>query len=203
MKKILLSLSISLGLFCFSFTSCLEPKVINEPSYEYTLELNIKNESSSKKSVMAQAYVLYDSASNSEKTALKLYDCEPLTVESKTSDTYTCTIQDALCAPPHLSHIIKIDEKNFAGFDLDNFTLQSDNSSLSEKISAVKTNLGSVDWSKNNFPTLSYENKTFNTENSSEIKIIYEVIIKDDSDILESEKSDFADGIKISVSHSL
>lgn len=199
MKKFVLLASIILFAFCF--TACPNPQVINEPSYEYTIELNVKNESSSQKSVMAQAYVLYNS--NSEKTALKLYDCEPLTVESKTSDTYTCTIQDALCAPPHLSHIIKIDEKNFAGFDLDNFTLQSDNSSLSEKISALKTNLGSVDWSKNNFPTLSYENKTFNTENSSEIRIIYEVIIKDDSDILESEKSDFADGIKISVSHSL
>lgn len=198
MKKFVLLPSIILFAFCF--TACPNPQVINEPSYEYTIELNVKNESSSQKSVMAQAYVLYNS--NSEKTALKLYDCEPLTVESKTSDTYTCTIQDALCAPPHLSHIIKIDEKNFAGFDLDNFTLQSDNSSLSEKISALKTNLGSVDWSKNNFPTLSYENKTFNTENSSEIRIIYEVIIKDDSDILESEKSDFADGIKISVSHS-
>lgn len=145
MKKFVLLPSIILFAFCF--TACPNPQVINEPSYEYT-------------------------------------------------------IQDALCAPPHLSHIIKIDEKNFAGFDLDNFTLQSDNSSLSEKISALKTNLGSVDWSKNNFPTLSYENKTFNTENSSEIRIIYEVIIKDDSDILESEKSDFADGIKISVSHS-
>lgn len=199
MKKFVLLPSIILFAFCF--TACPNPQVVNEPSYEYTIELNIKNESSSQKSVMAQAYVLYDS--DSEKTALKLYDCEPLTVESKTSSTYTCTIQDALCAPPHLSHIIKIDEKNFAGFDLNNFTLQSDNSSLSEKISALKTNLGSVDWSKNNFPTLSYENKTFNTENSSEIRIIYEVIIKDDSDILESEKSYFADGIKISVSHSL
>lgn len=199
MKKFVLLPSIILFAFCF--TACPNPQVVNEPSYEYTIELNIKNESSSQKSVMAQAYVLYDS--DSEKTALKLYDCEPLTVESKTSSTYTCTIQDALCAPPHLSHIIKIDEKNFAGFDLNNFTLQSDNSSLSEKISALKTNLGSVDWSKNNFPTLSYENKTFNTENSSEIRIIYEVIIKDDSDILESEKSYFADGIKMSVSHSL
>lgn len=199
MKKFVLLPSIILFAFCF--TACPNPQVVNEPSYEYTIELNIKNESSSQKSVMAQAYVLYDS--DSEKTALKLYDCEPLTVESKTSSTYTCTIQDALCAPPHLSHIIKIDEKNFAGFDLNNFTLQSDNSSLSEKISALKTNLGSVDWSKNNFPTLSYENKTFNTENSSEIRIIYELIIKDDSDILESEKSYFADGIKMSVSHSL
>ncbi len=203
MKKILLSLSIILGFFCFSFISCPEPTVINEPSYEYSIELNIKNESSSQKSVVAQAYVLYDSDSDSEKIARKLYDCKSLSVDSKNSATYTCTIQDSLCAPPHLSHIILIGEKKFAGFDSDNFTLQNESSSSSEKISALKTNLGSVDWTKNDFPTLSYENKTFDTKDSSEIKIIYEVTIKDDSDISESEKKDFADGIKISVSHSL
>lgn len=50
-KKFVLLLSIILFAFCF--TSCPNSQVINEPSYEYTIELNIKNESSSQKSDFA------------------------------------------------------------------------------------------------------------------------------------------------------
>ncbi|MDE5582067.1 MAG: hypothetical protein K2I95_11695, partial [Treponemataceae bacterium] len=66
--------------------------------------MNISNESSAAKTVMAEAYMLYDDY------AEKLYDCEPLSVPAGNSCKYVCTIANALCSPPHRSHILKIGE---------------------------------------------------------------------------------------------
>ena len=185
MKNKLCSLCIASAVLCF--TGCSDPELVREQSFEYVVELNISNESSAAKTVMAEAYMLYDDY------AEKLYDCEPLSVPAKDSCKYVRTIANALCAPPHLSHLFKIGETYFAGFD----------GSVNVRIDTAKSNLGSVDWSKSESPVISYEGKCFIAKENAAIKLVYEVIIKNEADIPETEKDDYSDGIKITIRHVL
>ena len=121
--------------------------------------------------------------------AEKLYDCEPLSVPAGNSCKYVCTIANALCAPPHLSHILKIGETYFAGFDR----------SVKVRIDSAKSNLCSVDWSESECPVISYGDKRFTAEKNAAIKFMYEVIIKNEDDIPETKKDDYSDGIKITI----
>ncbi|MDE5799061.1 MAG: hypothetical protein K2H73_08640 [Treponemataceae bacterium] len=185
MKNKLCSLCIASAVLCF--TGCSEPELAREQTFEYVVELNILNESSAAKTVMAEAYMLYDDY------AEKLYDCTPLSVPANNSCEYVRTIANALCAPPRLSHILKIGETYFVGFDR-NVNLQID---------TAKSNLGSVDWSESESPVISYEDKRFIAKENAAIKLVYEVIIKNEADIPETEKGDYSDGIKIAISHVL
>lgn len=192
MKNKIFSLCIVSAFLCF--TGCSEPEPAREQSFEYVVELNILNESSVAKTVMAEAYMLYDDY------AEKLYDCKPLSVPANNSCKYACTIANALCAPPHLSHIFKIGETYFAGFD-ESVNLRTEDSVPTKKIDIAKSNLGSVDWSENECPVISYEGKRFIAKENAAIKLMYEVIIKNEADIPEAEKGDYCDGIKIAISH--
>lgn len=185
MKNKLCSLCIASAVLCF--TGCSDPELAREQTFEYVVELNISNESSAAKTVMAEAYMLYDDY------AEKLYDCEPLSVPAKDSCKYVRTIANALCAPPHLSHIFKIGETYFAGFD----------GNVNVRIDTAKSNLGSVDWSESESPVISYEGKRFIVKENAAIKLVYEVIIKNEADIPETEKGDYSDGIKIAIRHVL
>lgn len=190
MKNKIFSLCIASAFLCF--TGCSEPEPAQEQSFEYVVELNISNESSAAKTVMAEAYILYDDY------AEKLYDCEPLSVPANDSCEYVCTIANALCAPPRLSHIFKIGETYFAGFD-GNVNLRTEDSVPAKNI--AKSNLGSVDWSESECPVVSYEGKSFIAKENAAIKLLYEVIIKNEADIPEAEKGDYSAGIKIAISH--
>lgn len=165
-----------------------------EPLFEYTLELNIINESSTERTVMTEAYVLYDDINH----AYKLYDCEPMTIPAEGNLIYTTRIQDSLCAAPHLSHIIRIGDVAFAGFDTGAFKKQTDDLTSLEEFSVTETVLGSVDWTKDNAPILKIGDKSFCiNEDLSELKMTYTVTIKDDIDILETEREMYTHGIKI------
>ena len=201
MKRVCLISLFVLAVSLVMFVSCIGggTYVSPDPIFLYNIELNIQNESSSSKSIMSEAYTLYDS----DKEACKLFDLDTLTVAAGSSDSFVQTVSQGLCGFPHLSHIMKIDGKCFSGFDTESFVLKdSDNSDLQGKISALKTNLGSVDWTQGKKTVVNYDGKSFTAdENSSKIKLVYSIILKDEADIPESEKDEYVEGIKISVSH--
>lgn len=181
MKNNILLLCIASAVLCFA--GCSGPEPAREQSFAYVVELNISNESAAAKTVMAEAYILYDD------DAEKRYDCEPLSVPANDFCKYVCTIANALCAPPHLSHIFKIDKTYFVGFD----------SVLAKNIDIAKSNLGSVDWSESERPVMRYEGKRFVAKENAAIRLMYEVIIKNEPDIPETEKGDYCDGITITI----
>ena len=112
-EKFIYSLNILSVLFCFS--SCpffSRPEPVTEPLFLYTVEINISNESSSEKTLITEAYILYGDGS-----AQKIYNCDSVSIFAQQSDTYSKTIYLDACAEPYLSHIIKINDKNYAGFD--------------------------------------------------------------------------------------
>lgn len=199
MKKIVYSLSILSMLLCF--TSCPffpRPEPVTDPLFLYTVEATISNESSSEKSFMTDAYILYGNNSGQ-----KIYSCNSVQVFAQESDTYSKNICLDACAEPHLSHIIKIDGKNYAGFDTNTCSIFTTSSDEVEQIQAEKINLGSVDWTQGEYPIVNYEGKSFNApEGYRGIKLLYSITIKDEADILEEEKADYINGVKITVSHS-
>ena len=200
MKKILQLLSI-IG-FISILTGCLpfDSDLVSEPCFPYKIDLNVINESATSKEISTQAYSLFDY--HGDHDAQYLYDNETVSIFGKTSDIFSIKISDALCAEPHLSHIITIDGKNFAGFDTDLYEIWDYVEKTHAKIDSVKKDLGSVNWRDSKYPVISYEGKTFETdEKFPEIKLIYTIVIKDEADILDSEKDDFTDGIKITVTH--
>ena len=188
--------------FLVLFTSCLPPDAepVSEPYFLYKIELQVANESATVKEISTQTYALFDY--HGDHDAQYLYDNETVSISGKTSDIFSIKISDALCAEPHLSHIITINGKNFAGFDTDLYEIEDYVEDTHKKITSVKKNLGSVNWRDSKFPVISYEEKTFETDKKfPEIKLIYTIVIKDEADILDSEKNEYIDGIKISVSH--
>ncbi len=181
--------AIILSLIALLFTACPKEEPVTEPSYTYTVEINITNNSSSQKTLNVQAYTLYDE----DNFAQKLYDCDSLTVEANKTASYSEKIENTLCDLPHLSHVLQIDEKNFAGFDTETLKIKKDDAETTESIVAESSNLGSVKWNSNSEALLTYkiegEDKTFTVkENVNDIKIIYAVTI------------DVNDNISISIS---
>jgi hypothetical protein len=191
MKKTFIK-KVSLPLFALLFTACPKEESVKESSYTYTVEVNVTNNSSSQKILTLQAYTLYDE----DNLAQKLYDCDSLTVEANKTASYSEKIENALCDLPHLSCVLKIGEKNFAGFDTEVFKIKEDDAEAAESIIAESSNLGSVKWNSNSEALLTYksegEDKIVTVkENVNDIKIIYTVTI------------DASDNISISVNHSL
>ena len=182
------------------FTSCPffpRPEPVTEPLFLYTVEINISNESSSEKALITEAYILYG-----DESAQKIYNCDSVSIFAQQSDTYSKTICLDACAEPYLSHIIKINDKNYAGFDTNTCTIFTTSSDKVEQIQAERINLGSVDWTQGEYPIVNYEGKSFTApENYHSIKIIYSITIKDEEAILEEEKADYTNGVKIAVSH--
>lgn len=195
-KQLFIITGLLIGL---SLTGCPKAGPEVENSFGYTVELNIQNKSSVSVSAGFEAYTLYDE----ENIAVKLYDYNPVIIDSGCEKTYNFNVQQALCFAPHLSHIFKISEKIFSGFDTNTIKIQSEDSATSFSISSLKINLGSIDWTQTQLPVLMYDGKTFNLpDKNTQAKIIYNVIIKNKSDITESEKNDYTEGIKISVDYS-
>lgn len=181
-----------LPLVALLFTACPKGEPVKESSYAYTVEVNVTNNSSSQKTLTLQAYTLYDE----DNLAQKLYDCDSLTVEANKTASYSEKIENALCDLPHLSFVLKIGEKNFAGFDTEAFKIKEDDAEAAESIIAESSNLGSVKWNSNSEALLTYksegEDKIVTVkENVNDIKIIYTVTIDD------------SDNISLSVSHTL
>ncbi len=58
MKNKIFSLCIASAVLCFA--GCSGPEPVREQSFAYVVELNISNESAAAKTVMAEAYILYD-----------------------------------------------------------------------------------------------------------------------------------------------
>lgn len=196
MKKVIYSLIILSVIFCFM--SCpffSRPEPVTDPLFLYTVEATISNESSSEKSFMTDAYII-----RSDKTTQKVYSCESVQIFAQKITLYNKPIYRELCADPHLSHIFKIDGKNYAGFDTETYIV---NSEQEEHIKAERINLGSVDWTQGEYPIVNYEGKSFNApEGYRGIKLLYSITIKDEDAILEEEKADYINGVKITVSHS-
>ena len=181
-----------LPLVALLFTACPKGEPVKESSYAYTVEVNVTNNSSSQKTLTLQAYTLYDE----DNLAQKLYDCDSLTVEANKTAFYSEKIENALCDLPHLSFVLKIGKKNFAGFDTEAFKIKEDDAEVAESIIAESSNLGSVKWNSNSEALLTYksegEDKIVTVkENVNDIKIIYTVTIDD------------SDNISLSVSHTL
>ncbi len=106
-----------------------------------------------------------------------------------------------MCPTSPFSHF-KIDGKNFAGFNTEEYTSRDIHTGKKiEKITAVKTDIGSVDWSQDVKLIVNYEGKSFDENTDSIIKLIYTVIIKDEADIADPEKSEYTEGVKISITH--
>ena len=164
----------------------------------YNVELNVVNETNKEIKIQTQPYCL-DDVDNS---VLRYYDSSLKTVSPKSSEQISELIAQEFTDSAYLSHIITIDGKNFAGFD-EKFVKVEDYVDKTQKsISAVKWNLGSVNWQNSKFPVISYEGKSFETdEKSQKITLIYDIVIKDEADISDSEKDEFTDGIKITVTH--
>ena len=198
MKRLFFSILIFYAFL--SLSGCPGTVPENENSFGYLVELNIKNETAVTASACVEAYTLYDK----DNVALKLYDCDSLFIQSGSEKKLTLRIENSLCASPHLSHIIQINGKNFSGFNTESIKLQLEDSSSPVSISSLKMNLGSVDWTKDVQPVLLYEGKSFKlSKRNSEVKNIYEIIIKNENDISGSEMADYTEGIKISVNHTL
>lgn len=199
MKKIFLLLSLVFVELCL--TGCIaDNTIVEEPGFLYKVEVNIHNESSSEKTISTETYSLYD-----ENHCHKLADDdnEKTIIASKMFERYEHIISFDLCPPPHLSHIFKIDGKNFAGFNPEEYTSFRDihTGKKIEKITAVKTDIGSVDWSQDVKLIVNYKGKSFYENTDSIIKLIYTVIIKDEADIADSEKSEYTEGVKILITH--
>ena len=196
MKKVIYSLIILSIVLCF--TSCPffpRPEPVTDPLFLYTVEATISNESSSEKSLITDAYILL----RNEK-AEKMYSCDSMQILANRTAIYSETIAMVDCPQPHLSHIFKIDGKNYVGFDTETYIV---NSEQEEHIKAERINLGSVDWTQGEYPIVNYEGKSFNApEGYRGIKLLYSITIKDEADILEEEKADYINGVKITVSHS-
>lgn len=182
MKKSLLVFAVAMAVLCLA--GCwTNADFETEDGFGYEVELNITNNSASEKSVSAEVWTLYD------ESAQKLYDCDPLTIaEHCKNEKYDFSAFLGECYSRCLSHIITIDDKKFAGFDVDEFRLYVDTASLktgqTETISAEKTNLGYVNWSLGSPMVLHYEDETVNaTEELPRIKIIYTVVINESGDI--------------------
>lgn len=195
MKKIFLLLSLIFVELCL--TGCIaDNTIVEEPEFLYKVEVNIHNESSSEKSISTETYSLCGNHCH------KLDDSEKTIIVSKMFDRYEYSISFGLCAPPHLSHIFKIDGKNFAGFNPEKYISQDIHTGKKiEKITAVKTDIGSVDWSQDVKLIVNYKGKSFYENTDSIIKLIYTVIIKDEADIADSEKSEYTEGVKILITH--
>lgn len=198
MKKTFLLLSlIFVELF---LTGCIaDNTIVEEPGFLYKVEVNIHNESSSEKTISTETYSLCENDCHK----LADDDSEKTIIASKMFERYEHIISFDLCPPPHLSHIFKIDGKNFAGFNPEKYTSFRDihTGKKIEKIAAVKTDIGSVDWSQDEKLIINYEGKTFYENADSIIKLIYTIIIKDEADIADSEKSEYTEGAKISITH--
>lgn len=181
-----------LPLVALLFTACPKGEPVKESLYAYTVEVNVTNNSSSQKTLTLQAYTLYDE----DNLAQKLYDCDSLTVEANKTASYSEKIENALCDLPHLSFVLQIGEKYYAGFDTEAFKIKEDGAEVAESIIAESSNLGSVKWNSNSEALLTYksegEDKIVTVkENVNDIKIIYTVTIDD------------SDNISLSVSHTL
>lgn len=187
MKKIFLLLSLIFVELCL--TGCIaDNTIVEEPEFLYKVEVNIHNESSSEKSISTETYSLCGNHCH------KLDDSEKTIIASKMFERYEYSISFGLCAPPHLSHIFKIDGKNFAGFNPEEYTSRDIHTGKKiEKITAVKTDIGSVAWSRDVKLIVNYEGKSFDENTDS--------IIKDEADIADPEKSEYTEGVKISITH--
>ena len=164
----------------------------------YNVELNVVNETNKEIKIQTQPYCL-DDVDNS---VLRYYDSSLKTVSPKSSEQISELIAQEFTDSAYLSHIITIDGKKFAGFDTDLYEIWDYVEKTHAKIDSVKKDLGSVNWRDSKYSVISYEGKTFETdEKFLEIKLIYTIVIKDEADILDSEKDDFTDGIKITVTH--
>lgn len=129
---------------------------------------------------MAEAYVLYDDI----RQARKLYDCDSMAIPAGGTAKYTARIEDSLCAPPHLSHIIRIGGAAFAEFDTGLFKRRTENPASPEAFSVAGTVPVSVDWTQDGGPVLETGEESLNvTEELPEIKIICTVTIQDEADI--------------------
>lgn len=192
MEKLMLVPCVALLALCLA--GCPSEESVSEPLFGYTLELNITNKSSVGRTVLAEAYVLYDEI----KQARKLYDCEPVTIPAGETHTYTTRIQDSLCAPPHLSHIIRIGDVVFAGFDTGSFRKETADPTLPEEFSVAGTVPCSVDWTKEGDPVLKTGEESFYiNEGLPEVKIICTVDIRDEAGSPESGSDGYTHGIKI------
>ena len=198
MKKILHLLSI-IG-FISILTGCLpsgSESVVDYWCY-YNVTLNVVNETNKEISIETQPYVI-DNVGNH---LLRFYGSSLKTVSSKSSEQISELIAQEFTNSEYLSHIITIDGKNFAGFEEKFVEIEDYVDKTQKSVSAVKWNLGSVNWRDSKYPVISYEGKTFETDEKHHIiTLIYDIVIKDEADILESEKEDFTDGIKITVTH--
>lgn len=184
----------------FFFTACPTAEQVFDPAYAYNIKINISNESSSDKVVKVTSYTVH----KDEKDVLQLEEFDSVNVTTKTKGNINVIVSDAICEVPILSHNIKIADKNFTGFDASQFKLYDTDSNTETNFTAVKSNLGIVDWTdgSNKSCVIKYLDKEIAVpENTKKIWLIYDIVIKNESDISVEENRDFSEGIKITVSH--
>jgi hypothetical protein len=186
-------------LICTGFlTACPEPRLVSEPYFLYELEVNVINESSSEYDISTEVFSLHNDV------ARKIYDLEIVRHAACSNETYTFSICEGECAEPHLSHILKINENIYAGFNAETVAVVKDNPEVPETIIAVKDKLGSVDWTVQKNAVINFNDETFEIAEKGKIaKFIYTVTVKDEENILPEEAGDYTNGIKFHSEYTL
>ena len=115
MKKILQLLAIIS--FVLIFTACSGPEPVEEYCCYYNVELKITNESTIEKKIEISNYCLsmyFDDINY----ACKYYKPYEDYISPKTNKLFSSIVLQEFTTNAFLSHIITIDGKNFAGFDV-------------------------------------------------------------------------------------
>lgn len=185
----------------FILIGCPKTEPVVDYFYIYSVEMNIDNKSSTKKTISADYFIIYEADSMSK--CQEIGNIEGIDIAPNSKDIYRFDVMEELVASPKLSHIFNIENMKFAGFDTNKTLVIENEPNETVKITAEKDNLGSVNW-QNTPALISYSGENYEvTDNYSTIKLIYDVIIKDETDITSAEKSEYTNGVKISVSHEI